>query len=101
MKLNEAIEHLSDTLNNPEHDWNCEECKEEHEQLLLWLMEYRDIIGKIKSGEYRKVNKTGISKQTGILGDERYFCKSCYQILPSDVIDIAKFCPICGDEIEV
>ena len=37
MNLNEAIEHLEDELSNPDHDWGCTECKEEHEQLLIWL----------------------------------------------------------------
>ena len=39
MTLAEAILHLQDTLNNPKHNWYCDECKQEHEQLLQWLME--------------------------------------------------------------
>ena len=37
MTLNEAIEHLENELSNPDHDWGCSECKEEHKQLLSWL----------------------------------------------------------------
>lgn len=40
-ELKEAIEHLEDTLNDPDHDWGCEECKKEHEQLRNWLIELR------------------------------------------------------------
>ena len=40
-ELKEAIEHLEDTLNDPDHDWGCKECKKEHEQLRNWLIELR------------------------------------------------------------
>lgn len=43
MKLNEAITHLREELANPAHDWGCEECKAEHEQLLEWLEDYKRI----------------------------------------------------------
>ncbi len=39
MTLEEAIEHLEKTLSDSQHDWGCESCKEEHEQLLSWLEE--------------------------------------------------------------
>lgn len=39
MTLNEAIEHLEETLKDDNHKWSCDECKQEHEQLLHWLME--------------------------------------------------------------
>lgn len=41
MKLDEAIKHLDESLADPGHDWGCEECKGEHEQLLEWLRELR------------------------------------------------------------
>ena len=34
MTIDSAIQHLKDELSNPAHDWGCEECKKEHEQLL-------------------------------------------------------------------
>ena len=46
MTLQEAIDHLEETLSDPNHEWNCLNCKREHEQLLEWLNElqtYRKI----------------------------------------------------------
>lgn len=40
MTLDEAIEHLQDKLN--ENNWSCEECRKEHLQLCLWLIELRE-----------------------------------------------------------
>lgn len=42
MKLEEAIEHLNESLNDPNRDWGCEECKQEHEQLREWLIELKE-----------------------------------------------------------
>ena len=39
MTLDEAIEHLEDSLKNKE--FSCESCKEEHEQPLIWLKELK------------------------------------------------------------
>ena len=50
MTLQGAIDHLKDTLSDNDHKWNCEECKNEHEQLLKWLLElqkYRIIANEI------------------------------------------------------
>lgn len=41
MTLDEAIDHLRETLANEKHEWSCEECKSEHEQLLKWLVELK------------------------------------------------------------
>ena len=41
MSLDEAIEHLEETLTNSDHKWSCDECKSEHEQLLKWLIELK------------------------------------------------------------
>lgn len=43
MKLEEAIQHLKESLADPTHKWGCEECKEEHEQLLEWLVDYKQL----------------------------------------------------------
>lgn len=48
MTLQEAIDHLKDTLSDNDHKWNCDKCREEHEQLLEWLIELQ---------KYRKVAK--------------------------------------------
>lgn len=37
MTLSEAIEHLEEILGDSNHDFGCESCKKEHEQLLGWL----------------------------------------------------------------
>jgi hypothetical protein len=41
MTLEEAIQHLKESLADPTHKWGCEECKKEHEQLLKWLVDLR------------------------------------------------------------
>lgn len=41
MTLDDAIEHLEETLTNRDHKWSCAECKSEHEQLLEWLIELK------------------------------------------------------------
>lgn len=40
MTLNEAIQHLEDII--PRKDWSCKDCKQEHEQLLEWLIELEE-----------------------------------------------------------
>lgn len=42
MNLDDAIQHLTETLTNPNHEWSCPECKAEHEQLAEWLKELKD-----------------------------------------------------------
>lgn len=39
MNLNEAIKHLEELLNDTNREWNCEECKNEHEELYSFLKE--------------------------------------------------------------
>ena len=46
MSLDEAIEHLNDTLNSTDRMWSCDSCRREHEQLRNWLIELRDIKNK-------------------------------------------------------
>lgn len=43
MNLEEAIKHLEATLEDSTHIWSCENCKEEHKQLLTWLLELRSL----------------------------------------------------------
>lgn len=50
--LDEAIQHLRETLADPTHKWGCEECKKEHEQLLEFLQElklFRETFGDVKN----------------------------------------------------
>lgn len=41
MTLNEAIDHLKESLADPDH-FSCTECAEQHVQLLQWLEELKD-----------------------------------------------------------
>lgn len=41
MTIDSAIQHLKESLADPTHKWGCEECKQEHEQLLEWLEDYK------------------------------------------------------------
>ena len=41
MTLDEAIEHLNHLINN--NAFSCEACKQEHIQLLNWLMELKEL----------------------------------------------------------
>ena len=57
MSLDEAIEHLNDTLNSTDRMWSCDSCKREHEQLRNWLIELREMKNKYyipvyKNGEF-------------------------------------------------
>ncbi len=54
MTLEEAIQHLEETLANENHRWSCEKCKREHEDLLSFLRELET---------YRKNGKVGDSEK--------------------------------------
>lgn len=41
MTLDEAIEHLKYAIKN--NNFGCEECKQEHIQLLNWLIELKEL----------------------------------------------------------
>lgn len=43
LELESAIQHLKESLADPTHEWGCEECKQEHEQLLEWLEDYKQL----------------------------------------------------------
>jgi hypothetical protein len=52
LELDSAIQHLKESLADHTHKWGCEECKEEHIQLLVWLESYKTI-----SESYPEVRK--------------------------------------------
>lgn len=58
MTLESAIQHLKESLSDHTHKWSCEECKAEHEQLLEWLEDYKQLkAGYIElDNQIRKVN---------------------------------------------
>lgn len=41
MTLEEAIIHLQETLSDESRTWSCAACKNEHKQLLEWLLELK------------------------------------------------------------
>ena len=43
MTLEDAINHLDFILSDPHHNWECEDCRMEHEQLRKWLIELKQI----------------------------------------------------------
>jgi anaerobic ribonucleoside-triphosphate reductase len=82
MTLEEAIQHLNETLSDPEHDWECEECKEEHEQLLSFLQELKR--RRQRNGYWKAVN-TNIKA-----------CSCCNFSIPIYKAEIYNYCPSCG-----
>ena len=69
MTLDEAIEHLNDTLNSTDKMWSCDSCKREHEQLRNWLIELREI----KNKYYIPVYKNGefVSREAKALVEDK------------------------------
>lgn len=43
LTLDEAINHLDETLEDDSRVWSCEECKQEHMQLREWLIELKGL----------------------------------------------------------
>lgn len=41
MTLDEAIQHLREDLADKKHEWSCEECRQEHIELLSFLLELK------------------------------------------------------------
>lgn len=44
LKLNEAIEHCDEVIQNLKLKGNCEECMNEHIQLKKWLNDYKELV---------------------------------------------------------
>lgn len=100
MKLEEAIKHLEESLNNPEHKWSCEECKAEHEQLLMWLKDYKRLLempkGDLISREVinSEIEKRYCNKHCVVPSEEPYCPDSC----PARFLkNIVKDCPTVPD----
>ena len=69
MSLDEAIEHLNDTLNSTDRMWSCDSCRREHEQLRNWLIELREM----KNKYYIPVYKNGefVSREAKALVEDK------------------------------
>lgn len=73
MDLESAIQHLKESLADPTHKWGCEECKQEHEQLLAWLE------------EYHKIKEYWLPSDEEELRKERGECNNLYEKIDSVV----------------
>ena len=69
MSLDEAIEHLNETLNSTDRIWSCDSCRREHEQLRNWLIELREM----KNKYYIPVYKNGefVSREAKALVEDK------------------------------
>ena len=69
MSLDEAIEHLNETLNSTDRMWSCDSCRREHEQLRNWLIELREM----KNKYYIPVYKNGefVSREAKALVEDK------------------------------
>ena len=69
MTLDEAIEHLNETLNSTDRMWSCDSCRREHEQLRNWLIELREM----KNKYYIPVYKNGefVSREAKALVEDK------------------------------
>lgn len=98
MTLDTAIKHLEETLADPKHDWSCEECRQEHRQLLMWLKDYkclRDLRANMTFIE-EAVKQGKDSVWVGVRVDDHhyhYVCKNCNR---ESKYRKSVFCPNCG-----
>lgn len=78
MDLESAIQHLKESIADPTHKWGCEECKQEHEQLLEWLEDYK----RLQSVSSWIPCSDRLPKETGLLNG--YLCSigDCITIMP-------------------
>lgn len=90
MTLNEAIEHLDETLGDSSRTWSCEECRQEHIQLREWLIELKGL---------RKAQKP-VLDDTGV-----YHCADCehpvgYKNCEGVLFPHCFYCPKCGRAVK-
>ena len=69
MSLDEAIEHLNDTLNSTDRMWSCDSCRREHEQLRNWLIELREMKNKYYIPIYK--NREFVSREAKALVEDK------------------------------
>lgn len=84
MELNDAINHLKESLADPTHKWGCDECKQEHEQLLEWLDDYKQL-----KSDYADLDNMLRTANTEI--DRLQSVSSwipCSEKLPEDNVDV-------------
>jgi SpoVK/Ycf46/Vps4 family AAA+-type ATPase len=99
MELTDAINHLKESLADPTHKWGCEECKEEHEQLLVWLESYKNISESFP--EVRKKIDRLEEENMRLLRSALKSAKRC-ETLEAEIKrlqDVSNSCQICGNRI--
>ena len=65
MTLDEAIEHLEESLNDPNH-FSCEPCRKEHEQLRNWLVDYKNFLLNKSIYDISQIDIKGIKENKSI-----------------------------------
>lgn len=92
MTLEEAIANLKESIEDHTHECGCDECREEHEQLLKWLVDYEELkqahtetVEDMKELERRYADATALL-EIALHDIERFAnCNS-----PTECIDLAR-----------
>lgn len=87
MTLDEAIEHLICLIKK--NEFNCEECKQEHIQLLNWLRELRTY-------KTKETPKKPIKRIQTVADEVDYFTD---EVISTEEIEV-HVCPICGNDVK-
>lgn len=103
MSLDDAIQHLYELFDDETHEWSCEACKQEHAELLSFLLELKYYRTNPDIDEFRPawINLTDYCPSAYGCGDNptepwwRYECPVCHEHV-TDVEDPPKVCPVCG-----
>jgi hypothetical protein len=95
MTLNEAIEHLDETLGDSSRMWNCEECKQEHIQLREWLIELKGL------REAQEPYKKGYWIYPLSIDCCCSECDNQPEHEPGESVPLYDYCPYCGAKMEV
>lgn len=105
MTLNEAIEHLESELSDKDHNWGCEECRQEHAQLLEWLKDYKlrlEHVPKIytESVKHGKWINTEPEYNYESHNSAHYQCSVCGRRTGIRQTKTYKYCPKCGTKMD-
>lgn len=101
LTLDSAIDHLSELLSDATHEWRCEECKQEHIQLLTWLCLLRSYqesgARPVPKGQWNKVRDPYLYR----LETHDGVCSVCgFAAGYNEATRFFKFCPSCGAKME-
>jgi hypothetical protein len=99
MDLQSAIQHLKESIADHTHKWGCKECKEEHEQLLVWLESYKNI-SEFYPEVRKKIDRLE-EENMRLLGSALRIGKR-RETLEAEIKrlqDVSNSCQICGNRI--